>query len=628
MILLDTAKDISQTPTSAIKLPTDTSDENTKALSFLELLRGVGSKKDEKVIQNGALVLSLETETTDKKDLKSTAKNDTLLKLLKNDTTQSKSQETPLALNPDLTQKLSNTEVKALVSDAKKYLQNQIVTSDDYKQSQIKELPKTLKGLVDVAKTIGIDINKITVEEVQVGSKKEMPKELELKTTPSVIPAKEQGKVTKDVEQKVQLSDILNSKNSGLNQEDTKVQGVVHKGEKTFHETKVQTTSVKSQQQSENFTVQNHLQKTDKTPEVKNPQNKVTQEQVLQELKKDTQVQKIAPKNEDVIQELKSQPEGSKSEKPTQSSTKNNLADLKTVKNPEDIQKTQMDEPKVQKVQHQQQAELKSTQVSKGTPLFKAQTHIDHSTQELVLTKANTTIKVDERTPKERADETLKLLLRGEKPQQNSQKSMTADFSVATAKVIAPSAVPQTSQVTQTLQQMLKGDSGEIKTDEGIPGVKSESITVAKADSFEVKVNEAKQMIKYLSNDVKTAIEDYKSPFTRVKVQLNPQNLGEIDLTVVQRGKNLHVNLSSNNAAINTLAMNINDLKVQLSNSGINNASFNFSNNQDGGNSASSQQQQQHQNEQQAHKEYNYYGDEESNEEILNSLEIVVPTYI
>ena len=51
-----------------------------------------------------------------------------------------------------------------------------------------------------------------------------------------------------------------------------------------------------------------------------------------------------------------------------------------------------------------------------------------------------------------------------------------------------------------------------------------------------MKLNEAKQMIKYLAPDVKSAIEDYKSPFTRVKLQLNPQKLGEVDLTIVQRG--------------------------------------------------------------------------------------------
>jgi flagellar hook-length control protein FliK len=146
---------------------------------------------------------------------------------------------------------------------------------------------------------------------------------------------------------------------------------------------------------------------------------------------------------------------------------------------------------------------------------------------------------------------------------------------------------------------------------------------VNKTEKLEVKINEAKQMIKYLSQDIKTAIDDYKSPFTRIKVQLNPNNLGEVDLTVIQRGKDLVVNLSSNNTAINTLAMNSNDLKTQLSNSGINNATLNFSNSSQNEQQQSSNQQ----NQRQAQKEYNYFENEEQNEEILSSLEIVVPSY-
>jgi flagellar hook-length control protein FliK len=156
--------------------------------------------------------------------------------------------------------------------------------------------------------------------------------------------------------------------------------------------------------------------------------------------------------------------------------------------------------------------------------------------------------------------------------------------------------------------------------------VKTDIFTVNKSEELEVKMNEAKQMVRYLSSDVKSAIEDYKSPFTRVKVQLNPQKLGEVELTIVQRGNNLHVNISSNNAAINTLALNANELRTTLTNNGINNATLNFNNTSD--NSSFSQQQQNRQNEKQAHKEYNYYEKEEVKEEILSSLEIIVPRYI
>ena len=249
----------------------------------------------------------------------------------------------------------------------------------------------------------------------------------------------------------------------------------------------------------------------------------------------------------------------------------------------------------------------------KATPLFKATEKTELTTEQIVQTKQ---FKVEEKTPKSKADETLKLLLRGEKPSQ-ALGNTTADFSVATARVIAPTA---TSEVSKSLEQLLHGGADESTS-------KLDGLTTHKADSFEVKLNEAKQMVKYLSQDVKTAIEDYKSPFTRVKVQLNPQKMGEVDVTIVQRGKNLHISISSNSVAINTLAMNANELKTQLTNNGIQNASLNFNNSEQNSEQNTRQQQQHRQNEQKADEEYNYFDSQEQNEEILNSLEIVVPNY-
>ena len=86
----------------------------------------------------------------------------------------------------------------------------------------------------------------------------------------------------------------------------------------------------------------------------------------------------------------------------------------------------------------------------------------------------------------------------------------------------------------------------------------------------------------------------------------------------MQRGKNLHINLTSNNVAINTLAMNVNDLKTQLTNNGIQNATFNFNDSSQNSEQQNSQQRNR-QNEKQANEEYNYFDNEEQNEESINS---------
>jgi hypothetical protein len=519
MIALETShssKSADTAPSSPLNISASDSKEESK-LSFSELLRGAG-KKDEKVVQNGALLLSLEGSKTDAKTTVKSEKNEILSSLLKGEEGVKTDSKELAELNPKLTQTLDSKEVKTLIADAKEYLKSQILDSDGYKKSQIQELPKTLKGLVDMAKTIGVDISKVTMQEVQ--------------------PTKEQNVKLSDAELKaLKTQENIESKD-GKNVKGSEVQD--SKGAKTDS----------------------------------------------LELKTSSQ---LNSDEKDVAKVAK---------------TINDVVDKKVENKTQD--RAIVDDTKKEV--------LKQTETEKSAPLFKAQSSKEHTTEQIVQTKQ---FKLEEKTPKDKANDTLKLLLRGEKPSMTSN-NLTADFSVATARVLAPTA---TTDTTKSLESLLRGDQGESTTASKIDG-----LTTHKSDSFEVKLNEAKQMIKYLSQDVKTAIEDYKSPFTRVKIQLNPQKLGEVDLTIVQRGKNLHVNISSNSVAINTLAMNANELKIQLTNSGINNASLNFSDNSQNSDQNASQQQNR-QNERRADEEYNYFENEEANEEILSSLEIIVPQY-
>lgn len=493
MISLDSKPETKISSPIGIVLTNESTEEST--LSFSELLRGASTSKDEKSILNSSFIVSLDEKD---EDTKVHGTKESLLALLKGDKQSVKEDAlVVLALNPEATKGLSATDLRMLIKDAKHFLKQKIIQSDDFKMAQVSELPKTLKGLAVMAKTFGIDMRKITIEEVRVTSKQDRP-------------------------------------NNNI------IQSIVK-----------EETSVEKLQGTTKVEVENPVEIKVKTSKVKNL--KLQNEQDLQQDSRIKEDIKSLDKRVEIVKEVK------------------------------------------------------------ATPLFKVQEKTELTTEQIVQTKQ---FKVEDKTPKSKADETLKLLLRGEKPSQlNVMK--TADFSVATARVIAPTA---TTEISKSFEQLLHG-----KPEEAIS--KLDGITTHKADSLEVKLNEAKQMIKYLSQDVKTAIEDYKSPFTRVKVQLNPAKMGDVDVTVIQRGKNLHVNISSNTAAINTLAINANELKTQLSNSGINNASLNFNNNEENSQRQASQQQQNRNNERKADEEYNYFDSEEHNEELVSSLEIVVPNY-
>ncbi|WP_457743392.1 flagellar hook-length control protein FliK [Sulfurimonas sp.] len=527
MISLD-IKQSSSTDTSALNL---SPKDEKPTLSFASLLNAVGSAKkdtDIKSLQNGVITLALDdTKDTPAKTSTKESKKTDILSLLKNEKKIStKNDEETLEVNPKITTMISSDELKTVMYKAKRYLKNQIINSDGFKKKEIDSLPKTLNGLVQVAKKVGIDISKITLEKVQ-----EQP--LESK---------------KDSKMQLVKGDFLDATKKSLNIENKE-------SSKALKATKITDTT------------------SDAVIDVKVKTSNLTSN--------------VKQKSLNVV----------------------NKANV-VISNQE-----RSDTTKEKRISKEVQKNLKET------PLFKAQVKIEITTQELVNSKA---VIIKSKNTKEKTQNTLELLLRGEKVSQSSDKSgvLSADFSVATAKVIAPTARTESVKNLESLLKNANNESDKVNS-------KIDGLNIAKVDSFEVKLHEAKQMMKYLSQDVKSAIQDYKSPFTRIKVQLNPKNLGEVDLTIVQRGKNLHINLSSNNVAINTLAMNANDLKVQLSNNGINNASLNFNNNSQSSDSSfgSQTQQQQQQQRDEAQSRYNYFTKEESKEELLSSLEIVVPYY-
>ena len=473
------------TQNSSPEVDLDSSLEEGK-LSFSQLLKGVTAQSsEEKTLLTQQTDLTQTTTLQNPSFQEEKTKKEGLLSLLQMSTEPSdepvlSTDTQPLTLNTQVTQKLSISELKQLIFDAKEFLKEQIKQTDGYKQAQIKELPKSLKGLTQLAQKLGLDLSQISIEEVGFTDEKE-PSKLTNQTTIK------KEKVQQPLQQKMVL-------------------------------------------------------------------------------------------NDNDVEEL---------QKPIISKTT-------------------------------------STTKPQTTPLFQERSTQQvqiYSTQQLVQTKQQ---KNEPKISKSSSQTTLQQLLHGEGTKSSESSvtlNVTKEFSKESAPVIAPKA---STELTKNLESLLhQKEEGTNSSSE----IKTNTITPPKADALEVKMNEAKQMVRYLSSDVKSAIEDYKSPFTKVKLQLNPQELGKVDLTIVQRGNNLHVNISSNNAAIQTLALNANDLKTQLQNNGINNATLNFNNGTESDSSQSQQNHQQQRHQQKASSEYNYFDDELTNEELYDSLEIIVPYY-
>ncbi|MEA3372655.1 MAG: flagellar hook-length control protein FliK [Campylobacterota bacterium] len=208
-----------------------------------------------------------------------------------------------------------------------------------------------------------------------------------------------------------------------------------------------------------------------------------------------------------------------------------------------------------------------------------------------------------------------------------SGEQPTASLPSETAIEEVPKNAAQKPDFAASLTKLLQGD-----VTEGTQQSESENRSVetakpaqtatiqAKSDGLELKINEAKQMVRHFAGEIKEAIQNYKPPFTRIKMQLNPVKLGEVDVTMVQRGNNVHINISSNSAAVNLLANNATELRTQLAQNGLNNATMNF-------NSSSNPEQQQQQQRQHLAELYEQFENSEEFD-LLESLEIIVPRYV
>jgi len=274
----------------------------------------------------------------------------------------------------------------------------------------------------------------------------------------------------------------------------------------------------------------------------------------------------------------------------------------------EQIQNNLKDTKQLSKTDEQKLEQFKNIELFKDSK--------DKNSQPILTTKEILDTKNKDKSEKKSSKDLLSTLLIKEdtKTKEKSDKSilqtlMSNSISSKTAQNLNQNEGKEVTDTKSSIEELLKPSQNDTKT-----------LHVNKSDSLDVKINESKQMMKYLSQDIKKAMDDYKPPFTRIKVSLNPQKLGEMDLTVVQRGNNVHINLSSNNAALNILTNNLNELKTQLNQNGIENASFSF-------NSQSQGESQGQQQNQKAYKEYQYAKDDELIEE-QNYLEIIIPRYV
>ncbi len=158
-----------------------------------------------------------------------------------------------------------------------------------------------------------------------------------------------------------------------------------------------------------------------------------------------------------------------------------------------------------------------------------------------------------------------------------NQQSKLSESTVRATKVQVDGVKPLKTEDTTVLKEPTNNEE-IVKNDEHVQTQK----TMPKSDNLKVKNSNIKHTINSFAQDFKEQVENYKPPVMKVQMALNPKNLGEMDVIIVNRGNNLQVNITSNTTAMNIFLQNQAEFKNSLVNMGFTNLEMNFSDQRQG----------------------------------------------
>ncbi len=126
-----------------------------------------------------------------------------------------------------------------------------------------------------------------------------------------------------------------------------------------------------------------------------------------------------------------------------------------------------------------------------------------------------------------------------------------------------------------------------------------------------------KRTFNTFAQEFKEKVESYKPPLMKIKMQLSPGNLGDVDVTLINRGNNLHVNIQSNPNTIAIFTQSQAEFKNALVNMGFTGLQMQFGEHREGNRG----QQQRGQN----GKNHDTLTEEQTE---MDGFELIVPRYI
>lgn len=313
------------------------------------------------------------------------------------------------------------------------------------------------------------------------------------------------------------------------------------------------TNALDSKPQSEPKTFASAL--TQSAQSLKSVANQAPQENSLKE-SKDNKESKISPKESKETKSELSQKFAFNDEKLVVKDEKITQSVLKA--NEPQVQKAQS--PQIQPITPKTQPKAQNSVESKGTTSkesFEKSLQSELSKENLSTNATNTS--VESKNPTNLESLMSKL-----------QSKLNADTTSTTSV--------QTLSERQS-EQVAKAD----EIDFGISSDDNSELNAALKDLSQVSRSEIKsdlnlkETFRNFAQDFKEQMQTYKPPITRFNITLNPSNLGEVEVTLVQRGQNLHISFNTNTSTMNLFIQNQAEFKNSLVNMGFTGLEMNFS---------------------------------------------------
>ena len=106
---------------------------------------------------------------------------------------------------------------------------------------------------------------------------------------------------------------------------------------------------------------------------------------------------------------------------------------------------------------------------------------------------------------------------------------------------------------------------------------KQESGGVHTKQEVSIKNALAREAIKNFASQFREEVLNYKPPITKISLELNPASLGQVNMTISKKGKDLQVSIASNANVMTMFVQNAQELRQNLIQIGFNNLDLNFS---------------------------------------------------